>query len=153
MKLDEMSDAHRQLLQSFMSRGIIDAREVRRQFEYACQRFTGKLYFTCDKFPNFFSIMENLVRRQLPISVLEICFTISLAGAEVEANMDNLVKVITAINNNIRPMHLEIKKAVSEDKEGHFYGLVSACLLLFGGSGVYNIFLCLKKWIGVQIWF
>ena len=39
---DDMTNAHRQLLQAFMSRGIMDAKEVRNQFRYACERNNRK---------------------------------------------------------------------------------------------------------------
>ena len=36
----------------------------------------------------------------------------------------NIVEMITTINKPIKTLHLEIKKAISEDTGGHFYGLV-----------------------------
>ena len=55
------------------------------------------------------------------VSKLKKCFAVE------GVNPGMIVEMITTINKPIKTLHLEIKKAISEDTGGHFYGLV--CIL------------------------
>ena len=38
-----MRDSHKLFLQAFMSRGLLDAKEVKTLFKLVCEKFSGKL--------------------------------------------------------------------------------------------------------------
>ncbi|XP_022317976.2 non-structural maintenance of chromosomes element 1 homolog [Crassostrea virginica] len=88
MSRAKMNDGHRLFLQSFMSRGILNAKEVRQLFKICCLKY------------------------QIPYP-----------DSEREA-MAPLLEFVTFINNHIEPLHMQIRKGISEDDGTSSYVLV-----------------------------
>ncbi|XP_061167878.1 non-structural maintenance of chromosomes element 1 homolog [Saccostrea echinata] len=88
MSQPQLNDGHRLFLQSFMSRGILNAKEVKQLFKICCLKYN-------------LPYPENEKEAQGP-----------------------LLEFVRTVNHHIGPLHMQIRKGISEDDGTSSYGLV-----------------------------
>lgn len=117
-----MRDSQRLFLRSLMSKQFLSEKETKAVYQKACGVFGGKLkpfLYALSNFPNP-GFQNMMTARQLSLSgFLNFVDIIS-----DESPPENFNTFVEAINKNIKPLFLEIRRGISEEDGTVHFGLV-----------------------------